>query len=100
MMIREYAIIQNGEVVNVIVADEKEAALRDAILLPDGIAIGDFFDGENWTKAEQEDLLPNYITFLQGFFDGYVSSTVSEGEEYELGVKLGKDIANIANDHR
>jgi hypothetical protein len=50
-MEKNYAIIENGKVVNVIVATPEYAAQHSYILLPDGFGIDDFFDGTTWTRA-------------------------------------------------
>lgn len=45
-----YAIIENGKVINTVVAEADYAAQQGWILFPEDMGIGCLFDGENWTN--------------------------------------------------
>lgn len=47
------AVVENGVVVNVIVADKPEDF--NSIPCPDDTDIGDLWDGENFTKPQSEE---------------------------------------------
>ena len=53
-----YAIMQDGLVINIIVADAAFAHSLGAVPLPDGYGIGDSFDGAEWTKAPEPEPEP------------------------------------------
>jgi hypothetical protein len=46
-----YAIIENGVVVNVAVADAEFAAAQGWVSCPDTVQIGDTYDGQTFTPA-------------------------------------------------
>lgn len=46
-----FAIIDNGTVTNIVLADEATGLARGWVALPGGFGIGDTYDGEAFTKA-------------------------------------------------
>lgn len=56
---KNYAIIENGVVNNIIVADADFAASIRAVEIPDGYGVGDSFDGADWHKAIEPEAPPD-----------------------------------------
>lgn len=51
-----YAIIENGKVINTVIAEPDYAALQGWISLPEGVGIGWTFDGTNWDNPNKPTL--------------------------------------------
>lgn len=47
----QYAVIENGVVINTVIADEDYAKDNGLIVLPEDISIGDTWDGATFTKS-------------------------------------------------
>lgn len=58
MTMGKYAVIENGLVVNVIVAEADFASASGAIACNDGVTIGDKWDGVNFIPAPPEPVKP------------------------------------------
>ena len=61
----KYLIITDGIVTNIILADAEFAEQIGAIEAPDGVQIGDQFDGENFTTPEPIIQVPQSVTMRQ-----------------------------------
>ena len=59
-----YAIIEAGKVVNVIIADAEVAASR-GLVPADGAAIGDTWDGQQFTRPGPVPVVPASVTMRQ-----------------------------------
>jgi hypothetical protein len=91
-----YAIIKSGICENIIEAGPDFAAGIGAVELPGGYGIGDYYDGENWTKAEPPEEPPTSPAKLRE--DAYMTMTENEDGDILIPWEGGAVTVNRAND--
>jgi hypothetical protein len=89
-MEKNYAIIENGKVVNVIVATPEYAAQHSYILLPDGFGIGSSFDGITWNRPPAPD--PQIVSATRAAYERKVRDTLLKETDWTQSVDISGDV--------
>ena len=84
-----YGIIENGQCVNAIEADESVALSLGAIEIPDGYWIGDYYDGE-WHHDKPE-TIDNRVKMLETtIFD--MSTEIEQLSQISMAIERGLNL--------
>lgn len=87
-MDKEYAVIENGKIVNVVVASAEYAAQNGWVLLEASFGIGDFFDGANWKKAFIPD--PQEVNAMRAAYERTVRDKLLKDTDWSQGVDVSE----------
>jgi hypothetical protein len=85
-MEKNYAIIENGKVVNVIVATPEYAAQHGHVLLPDGFGIGSSFDGTTWKRPPGPD--PQVVNATRAAYERGVRDALLKETDWVQGFDI------------